>query len=95
MKRTRVSEEQIIAILREAEAGAKVTERCRRHGISDAMFTFYTWRSKYEGLEVSVETVRVNRVRLAAALARSPSCDSMWALTSARAGCTGGSNLRT
>lgn len=51
MKRARFSEEQIIGILKEAEAGAKVTELCRRHGISDA--TFYTWRSKYGGLEVS------------------------------------------
>jgi putative transposase len=51
MKRGRFSEEQIIAVLKEAEAGAKVTELCRRHGVSDA--TFYTWRSKYGGLEVS------------------------------------------
>ncbi|HTQ23191.1 MAG TPA: transposase [Candidatus Binataceae bacterium] len=51
MKRARFSEEQIISILKEGEAGAKVTELCRRHGISDA--TFYTWRSKYGRLEVS------------------------------------------
>jgi putative transposase len=51
MKRARFSEEQIISVLKEAEAGAKVSELCRRHGISDA--TFYTWRSKYGGLEVS------------------------------------------
>ena len=51
MKRARFSEEQIICILKEADAGAKVTELCRRHGISDA--TFYTWRSKYGGLEIS------------------------------------------
>ena len=51
MKRARFSEEQIIAILKEAENGEKVTELCRRHGISDA--TFYTWRSKYGGLEIS------------------------------------------
>jgi putative transposase len=51
MKRARFSEEQIIEVLKEAEAGTKVTELCRRHGISDA--TFYTWRSKYGGLEVS------------------------------------------
>jgi putative transposase len=51
MKRARFSEEQIIAILKEAESGVKATELCRRHGISDA--TFYVWRSKYGGLEVS------------------------------------------
>ena len=51
MKRSRFSEEQIIGILKEAEGGSKVTELCRRHGISDA--TFYTWRSKYGGLEIS------------------------------------------
>jgi transposase-like protein len=51
MKRARFSEEQIIAVLKEAEAGAKVSELCRRHGISDA--TFSTWRSKYGGLEIS------------------------------------------
>ena len=51
MKRARFSEEQIIGVLKEAEAGAKVSELCRRHGISDA--TFYTWRSKYGGLEIS------------------------------------------
>ena len=51
MKQRRFSEEQIIAILKEAEAGTKVTELCRRQGISDA--TFYTWRSKYGGLEIS------------------------------------------
>ena len=51
MKGARFSEEQIIAILKEAEGGVKVTELCRRHGISDA--TFYTWRSKYGGLEIS------------------------------------------
>jgi putative transposase len=51
MKRARFSEEQIIGVLKEAEAGAKVSELCRRNGISDA--TFYTWRSKYGGLEIS------------------------------------------
>jgi putative transposase len=51
MKRSRFNEEQIIGVLKEAEAGAKVSELCRRHGISDA--TFYSWRSKYGGLEIS------------------------------------------
>ena len=51
MKGSRFSEEQIIAILREHDAGAKTEEVCRRHGISGA--TFYKWKSKYGGLEVS------------------------------------------
>jgi putative transposase len=51
MKRKRFTEEQIIGILKEAEAGAKSTELCRRHGISEQ--TFYRWKSKYGGLEVS------------------------------------------
>jgi putative transposase len=51
MRRSRFGEEQIIAILREQEAGAATSEVCRRHGISDA--TFYKWKAKYGGLEVS------------------------------------------
>ncbi len=51
MKRKRFSEEQIIAVLKESAAGAKTDELCRRHGISSA--TFYNWRKKYGGLEVS------------------------------------------
>jgi putative transposase len=51
MKRKRFTEEQIIAALKEAESGLPVAEVCRKHGISDA--TFYTWRRKYGGLEVS------------------------------------------
>jgi putative transposase len=51
MKRSRFSEEQIIAILREQEAGAKTAEVCRKHGISDA--TFYKWKARFGGLDVS------------------------------------------
>ena len=51
MKRKRFTEEQIIAVLKENEAGAKVDELCRRHGISSA--TFYTWRKKYGGMDAS------------------------------------------
>ena len=47
----RHTEEQIIAVLKESEAGAKTGELCRQHGISDA--TFYKWKSKYSGMEVS------------------------------------------
>jgi len=51
MKRSRFSEEQIIAILKEQEAGMATAEVCRRHGISTA--TYYKWKSKFGGLEVS------------------------------------------
>jgi len=51
MRKSRYSQEQIIGILKEHQAGIGVAELCRRHGISDA--TFYAWRSKYGGLEVS------------------------------------------
>ncbi len=51
MKRSRFSEEQIIGILKEQEAGAKTAEVCRKHGISDA--TFYKWKAKYGGMEVT------------------------------------------
>jgi len=51
MKRTRFSDEQIIGVLKEAEAGAKTADLARRHGVSEA--TIYNWKSKYGGLEVS------------------------------------------
>ena len=51
MKRLRFSEEQIIGVLKEAEAGAKTGELARRHGVSEA--TIYNWKAKYGGLEVS------------------------------------------
>ena len=51
MKRSRFNEEQIITILKEQEAGMATAEVCRRHGISSA--TFYKWKSKFGGLDVS------------------------------------------
>jgi putative transposase len=51
MKRSRFTEEQIIGVLKEQEAGMPTAEVCRKHGISSA--TFYKWKAKYGGLEVS------------------------------------------
>lgn len=51
MRNSRFSEEQIIGILKQSEAGAKTSELCRQQGISEA--TFYNWRSKYGGLDVN------------------------------------------
>jgi len=51
MKRSRFTEEQIIAVLKEHELGAKTADLCRKHGISEA--TFYNWKSRYGGMEIS------------------------------------------
>ena len=58
MKRSRFTEEQIIAVLREHEGGAKTAELARKHGVSEA--TLYNWKSKYGGLDVS----EVKRLRM-------------------------------
>lgn len=50
MKKSRFKEEQIVAILQEVEAGIKVADVCRKHGISNA--TYYAWKTKYEGMSI-------------------------------------------
>jgi putative transposase len=71
MRRSRFSEEQIIGILREQEAGAATADVCRKHGISTA--SFYKWKAKYGGLDVSevrrLKALEVENARLKKLLA--------------------------
>ena len=71
MKRSRFSEEQIIAILKEHEAGLPVAELCRKHGVSDA--SIYKWKARYGGMDVSearrLKTLEEENARLKRLLA--------------------------
>ena len=70
MKAKRFTEEQIIGVLKEADAGAKTKELCRRHGISEA--TFYNWKAKYGGMTVSEAR------RLKGSSRKTPSSSDCW-----------------
>ncbi|GAN88488.1 transposase [Komagataeibacter intermedius TF2] len=66
MKRSRFTEEQIIGVLKKQEAGLNVSDLCRKHGISDA--TFYKWKTRYGGLEVSEALICGHRFRILAVI---------------------------
>jgi putative transposase len=79
MKRKRFSEEQIIGVLKESEAGAKTDDICRRHGISSA--TFYSWRKKYGGMDTS-EAKRLRELEVENAKLKRIVADQMLDMTS-------------
>ncbi|MEL6451611.1 MAG: transposase [Pseudomonadota bacterium] len=79
MKRKRFTEEQIIGVLKESEAGAKTDEICRRHGISSA--TFYNWRKKYGGMDPS-EAKRLRELEVENAKLKRIVADQMLDMTS-------------
>ena len=79
MKRKRFTEEQIICVLKESEAGAKTDDICRRHGISSA--TFYSWRKKYGGMDAS-EAKRLRELEAENAKLKRIVADQMLDMTS-------------
>ena len=79
MKRKRFSEERIIGVLKESEAGAKTDDICRRHGISSA--TFCSWRKKYGGMDAS-EAKRLRELEIENAKLKRIVADQMLDMTS-------------